>query len=340
MNNIKNKVSVCIPVYNGENFIEESVKSVLTQSYKAYELLIIDNNSTDKTIEIVKKFKDKRIRIIKNDKNIGSINNFNKCILEANNPFIVILPHDDLLLEDFLKKGIEAMSNPEIGFVYSAFNIVDKNNTILSTKLTNEKTRSLNPNETINVLLNKSFPIQLAFCRTKVLKDIGGFKLDYGPFCDAVLYSEIAFKNWSSFFYAERYFSHRSHGGQGQNAFISQDLKILSMHWGKNLDRCFLIKNNYNSLLFKYIQNLNLNINLLSMKSNLKNSNVVKLLVKENLKMIFRGLCSLNIFILKLEVKLLFAIFNMFGIFNLLSVIIHVLYLEFKKKIKALNILN
>lgn len=333
MKNIKNKVSVCIPVYNGENFIKESIKSVLTQSHKQYELLILDNNSTDKTIEIVKKFKDKRIRIIKNDKNIGSINNFNKCILEAKNSFIVILPHDDLLLKDFLKKGIEAMSNPEIGFVYSAFNIVDKYNTILSNKLTDEKTRSLSSNETINVLLKKSFPIQLAFCRTKILKDIGGFKSDYGPFCDAVLYSEIAFKNWSSFFYAETHFCHRSHSEQGQNAFISQDLDILSMHWGKKLDRSFFIKNNNNLLLLKYIKNLDFNIKLLSMKCNLKNSNLFKLLVRKNLKMIFKGLCSLHIFNLKIEFKLLFAIFSMFGIFNLLSVCIVIIYTELKKRI-------
>ena len=89
-------ISVCIPVFNGEEYILDCINSVLEQNFTNYELLIVDNCSTDGTSNIVNNINDERIRYIKNEENIGSIRNFNKCIKEAQGEYFLLLPHDDL----------------------------------------------------------------------------------------------------------------------------------------------------------------------------------------------------------------------------------------------------
>ena len=68
------RVSVCIPSYNSENYIAETIESVLSQTYTNFELVITDDCSTDGTINVIKGYKDFRIHLIKNEKNQSSIN--------------------------------------------------------------------------------------------------------------------------------------------------------------------------------------------------------------------------------------------------------------------------
>jgi glycosyltransferase involved in cell wall biosynthesis len=103
-------VSVCIPVYNGEKYIEQCINSVLSQNLKDFELLILDNCSLDSTAVIIKNIKDERIRYIKNPNNIGSINNFNKCIELAVGKYFLLLPHDDMLLHRSLEKFVDKLN--------------------------------------------------------------------------------------------------------------------------------------------------------------------------------------------------------------------------------------
>ena len=94
-------VSVGIPVYNGENYLMQAVTSVINQNYDNFEIIIIDNASTDKTFKIMQEINNKKVRIYRNKKNIGSINNFNLCIEKSKKEFFVLLPHDDLFLALF-----------------------------------------------------------------------------------------------------------------------------------------------------------------------------------------------------------------------------------------------
>lgn len=96
------KISVCIPTFNYARFLPQAIESVLMQKYDDFELLIIDNCSTDGTAEVVEAYRsqDKRIRFIVNDENVGAINNWNKCIDEARGEYIKFLLSDDLLATD------------------------------------------------------------------------------------------------------------------------------------------------------------------------------------------------------------------------------------------------
>lgn len=94
------KISVCIPTYNNATTILDTLNSVLMQTYQDYEILIGDDNSTDETLKVVYCIDDKRIRIYKNQKNIGCGNNLTKLYLNAKGEIIFYLCGDDVLTKD------------------------------------------------------------------------------------------------------------------------------------------------------------------------------------------------------------------------------------------------
>ena len=96
-------VSVCIPVFNGEVYIENAIKSVISQSYKNIEIIVSDNCSTDDTLKIAKKFQDKVV-ICSRDKNYGAYDNFLFSIKCANGKYIMTMGVDDFLYPDSIEK--------------------------------------------------------------------------------------------------------------------------------------------------------------------------------------------------------------------------------------------
>ena len=123
-------VSVCIPSYNIEKYIGITIESVLSQTYEDFELLIIDDNSSDITVNIIKRYNDYRIRLILNEKNLGPQENWNKALNEAKGKYIKILCHDDLLYPTCLQSQIEVLQNSinsKVVMVCSGRDIIDKN---------------------------------------------------------------------------------------------------------------------------------------------------------------------------------------------------------------------
>lgn len=122
------KVSVCIPTYNRAKFLQESIESVLAQTYRDFELIICNNASTDNTIDIVKSFKDPRIKFFINDKNIEGVNNVNKCIELAKGDYITIFHDDDVMILNNLEHKVKFLDeNPNVGLVYSDVYMIDAN---------------------------------------------------------------------------------------------------------------------------------------------------------------------------------------------------------------------
>ncbi|MDE6968878.1 MAG: glycosyltransferase [Eubacterium sp.] len=120
------KVSVCIPVYNGEKYITQAVESVLSQTYKDYELLIVDNHSTDHTLEKVTRFSDERIRLIKNDKNYGMLENWNICLRQARGEYIQILCADDFLEPECLEGKVRILEKyQDVVLVFGSSKVVN-----------------------------------------------------------------------------------------------------------------------------------------------------------------------------------------------------------------------
>ncbi len=110
---MKEKLSVCIPVYNGERTIAETIKSVLSQSLRDFELLVVDNASVDNTVSVVKGFNDTRIRLVVNKRNLGCGMNLEECKRQAAGDILFFLSADDLAQKDALSK------------IYDAFGVSD-----------------------------------------------------------------------------------------------------------------------------------------------------------------------------------------------------------------------
>ena len=115
------KVSVVIPVYNGEKFIKQAVESVLNQSYKNTQIVIVNDCSTDKTEEVVfKNFKDlinKKIVYHKNEKNMERVYSRNKGVKLSDGEFIFFLDHDDLWKKNYVETVVPYLEDNDI--VYS-----------------------------------------------------------------------------------------------------------------------------------------------------------------------------------------------------------------------------
>ena len=166
-------VSILIPVYNRENFIEETVNSALRQTYKNIEIIIVDNKSVDSTWEVVKRLAshDKRIKIFQNETNIGPVKNWKRCIKEANGKYGKILFSDDLMAFDFIEKTIDYLKDYSIGFVFTGREIFknNKEKTTLS-YMTIGDTNIFPSSKYINgVLFGKNYPnsqsqVQLPTC--------------------------------------------------------------------------------------------------------------------------------------------------------------------------------
>jgi len=113
MQNMDKKVSIGLPVYNGEQFIKNRLDSFIKQTFTNFELIISDNNSTDLTSIICKEYqkKDKRIRYIRQEKNMGVTWNYNFVLKKAKGDYFVWAQVDDIWLPTFLEKNVNVLKS-------------------------------------------------------------------------------------------------------------------------------------------------------------------------------------------------------------------------------------
>ena len=130
------KISVLMSCYNHDKFVGEAIDSVLNQSFKDFELLIIDDNSTDKTFDIVNSFRDPRIKSFRNEKNFGMVFNTNSLIKKSIGEYIAIINSDDSWLPEKLQKQFDFLEN-NVGYVacFTLTNIIDEDNKIIKNNI-------------------------------------------------------------------------------------------------------------------------------------------------------------------------------------------------------------
>lgn len=123
-------VSVLIPTYNREQFLVPCIQSALDQTISDIEIIIMDNASTDNTWEVCQQFsnRDRRIRISRNETNIGPVRNWQRCLDYATGEFVKILWSDDLIAPTFLEKTMPFLvEHKEVGFVFTGAEIFTDN---------------------------------------------------------------------------------------------------------------------------------------------------------------------------------------------------------------------
>lgn len=110
------RISLALPVHNGENYVADAITSILAQSFGDFELIITDNASNDRTEAICREFEraDKRVRYFRNERNLGAADNFNRGALLASGEFFKWCAHDDRISPNYLEKCVAALAaNPD-----------------------------------------------------------------------------------------------------------------------------------------------------------------------------------------------------------------------------------
>lgn len=118
-------VSICIPTFNGEQYLDDCLQSILAQEFENFEVLIVDDHSTDETIPIIQSYiaQDKRIRLEKNPFNLGLVGNWNRCLELAQGEWIKFVFQDDLIEPDCLKTFLAAR-HPNCPIIYCRRNFI------------------------------------------------------------------------------------------------------------------------------------------------------------------------------------------------------------------------
>ncbi|MGP1586920.1 MAG: glycosyltransferase family 2 protein [Treponemataceae bacterium] len=127
------KVSVVMPIYNAEKFIEKTIRCILNQTFKNFELLLINDHPTDRTMEIIKSIKDSRIRIIENERNMGISYSRNQGLNHAVGKYIALMDDDDLAPLNRFEIEVDFLDNHnEIDVVSGSWTEIDENDNVLA----------------------------------------------------------------------------------------------------------------------------------------------------------------------------------------------------------------
>ncbi|WP_174589763.1 glycosyltransferase [Methanocella conradii] len=119
-------VTVLMSVYNGERYLREAVDSIIAQTYEDFEFLIVNDGSTDSSIEVLQSYEDPRIRIINNDVNIGLTKSLNRGVQLARGRYIARMDADDVSSPDRLEKEVQFLdAHPDVGLVGSNVKVID-----------------------------------------------------------------------------------------------------------------------------------------------------------------------------------------------------------------------
>lgn len=173
------ETTILMPVHNGLPYVKETINSILDQTYKKFEFLIIDDGSTDGTIEYLESLDDSRIRLYKRNHS-GIIASFNFGLSKVTTKYTVRIDADDFYLPDKLQKQIYYMeANPHIGLSGSGIRYLSENSNITSWAII----PPVDHNEIVGNLFRKTtslFQPAIIF-RTELVKQLGGQRDDIFP---------------------------------------------------------------------------------------------------------------------------------------------------------------
>lgn len=187
------KVSVLLPVYNAERFLAASITSILSQTYRDFELVVIDDCSRDDSWRIVDRYarQDKRIVAIRNEKNLNLTATLNKGIEMAKGEYIARMDHDDISLPERLEKQVRFLDKyRDVGIVGGDIDIIDEEGRVFARR---------EYNRTDSAIREKMFRYS-PFChpavmiRRKALDEAGYYDYRFAPADDYELYFRLGMK--------------------------------------------------------------------------------------------------------------------------------------------------
>src|SRR5579872_6896113 len=168
-------ISVVMPTYNGERFLRPAIESILNQTFPNFELIIIDDGSTDNTPHILSEFKDTRLTVLTNQQNLGIAVATNRGLAAARGEYIALQDHDDISLPHRFQTQLDFLNtHPEIALVGSAAELIDENGVPYADYF--------EPENDIDIKWETLFRCPIShtsvMARRKVLLDVGGYSTD------------------------------------------------------------------------------------------------------------------------------------------------------------------
>jgi len=185
-------ISVVMPAYNVERYIAVAIRSILNQTFKDFELVIIDDGSTDSTPQIISKCKeiDQRIVALQNDKNLKLGRTLNKGIKAAKGKYIARMDADDISLPDRFGKQVKFMEeNPEVGILGGTMVVMGKDGRVISERRYYTRDAEIRK----NIFKFSPFCHPAVIIRKTVLEKSGLYDPCYNPVEDYELYFRIGF---------------------------------------------------------------------------------------------------------------------------------------------------
>ena len=236
--------SVCIPAYNNAAYIEETIRSVLSQTWENLELVICDDCSTDRTAEVVRSIEDPKIRFYQNEKNLGMSGNWNHCLSLCQGEYIKLLCADDLLAPEAVEREVRAlMEHPEALFAESDTRLVRLDGKFRGWYKRYKKSGLVDGKETVRAsFFSQDYygaPLANTFRRSAVER-WGGFDTDFVYILDYEFFVRLAVHG-SVYIIHEplNYFRVRNDSNTGQviagdktEAYVREHELLLKKHGG------------------------------------------------------------------------------------------------------------
>lgn len=241
------QVSILMPAFNAERYVSEAIDSVLCQTHKDFELVIIDDGSTDSTLSIVKSYaqRDGRIKVVSHP-NMGMGDALNRALDLVNNEWIVRMDADDIMLPNRIERQTAFIEqNPNTAVAGTLVYYVDENGKVFGKAPRSQLTSSTSVEEFVRrsklkgasyleALPSVGFPHFMVYhpsviMRRSVVKEVGGYRPEFWPAEDFDLWNRIIERGYTVLIQPEHLLKYRRHGSSGSVERIRQT--SLKLDW-------------------------------------------------------------------------------------------------------------
>ncbi len=240
------KISICIPTYNGEAYLCECLDSCISQDFNDYEILVVDDCSSDKTLEICERYQRQhaKIKVHQNKENLGLVGNWNKCIELANGEWIKFVFQDDYLSKDCLTQFLKRVtSHSQLLVSRRSFILPEYTSSELKKYYTDEVRTFDNLNyiqtngwidakeiarlAVENICLNFIAEPSLALFKKEIVKEIGPFNSDFAQICDLDFFQRLG-SSFGLVYIPEKLCHFRIHASSTTSANLGAKAYVLS----------------------------------------------------------------------------------------------------------------
>jgi GT2 family glycosyltransferase len=207
------RVTVLLAVHNGEPYVGQAVQSTLDQTFSDFELLVVDDASTDGTVALLEAIDDERIRILRNERNLGQVASLNRGLREARGEYVARIDHDDWSRPARLERQVAVLdAEPEVGLVGTWMELVDLDGRPVATL---DATIDDFVEFLFHTLIMRVYVAHPAsMYRREPVVALGGYDEATGPAEDKDLWRKLALERWDARIVPEPLVVYRVHEGQ------------------------------------------------------------------------------------------------------------------------------